>query len=410
MDRIALSKRLEGLSSVFAGESKISRDLKAMAYVLTNMPEEKFAEILSPDYTADAAMTPQEEAQFEMMKPNPQGGYMIKGKPVGRGMARGRGPGFGEIGKNIIIMAPPEKKAQVQKLVEQIRGIIEPEPVSQAQTSPMKLANEEENVEGAYWNKQASSAVLNNLLREVTGMEKVIPFNTGRKLTPEQTPDAKHKGIPETPPTLKKEQTPDESDVLKSDMVAKSKKAPVKKEAGSIKGPGKPDGTGPMSGTPECPMSKEKKEEEEKSAACGKKHSGEEEGEMDKDADQNAPGGSQNNPNPPAEKLLKEKGMDKDAGVEEIKKQKAEKEEEKAEDLGEKAQEDILKAKKTLEKSKEKEEKAEELMPEEKPEEKPEKEEKDASSYTVGGIEFISPMEDISLDDKEADHLSQLFK
>jgi hypothetical protein len=39
-----------------------------------------------------------------------------------------------------------------------------------------------------------------------------------------------------------------------------------KKEAGKIKGPGKPDGTGPLGGTPECQLAEKEKEEKNKAA------------------------------------------------------------------------------------------------------------------------------------------------
>ena len=48
----------------------------------------------------------------------------------------------------------------------------------------------------------------------------------------------------------------------KPEMRSEEDKAPKKeeegKEAGKIKGPGKPDGTGPMKDSPECPCSKKK--------------------------------------------------------------------------------------------------------------------------------------------------------
>jgi hypothetical protein len=53
MDRKALSKRLEGLSSVFASETPIATDLMAMAHALDKMADDKFEGILASDIDAD---------------------------------------------------------------------------------------------------------------------------------------------------------------------------------------------------------------------------------------------------------------------------------------------------------------------------------------------------------------------
>lgn len=53
MDRKALSKRLEGLSSVFASGTPIATDLAAMAYTLDKMADDKFKDILAADIDAD---------------------------------------------------------------------------------------------------------------------------------------------------------------------------------------------------------------------------------------------------------------------------------------------------------------------------------------------------------------------
>lgn len=65
MDRIALSKRLEGLSDVFASATPIARDLKAMSYVLANMNDESFGTILNPSYTSDAVEASVEQPAVE---------------------------------------------------------------------------------------------------------------------------------------------------------------------------------------------------------------------------------------------------------------------------------------------------------------------------------------------------------
>lgn len=55
MDRLALSQRIKGMSEVFASSNPISQDLAAMSYVLEHMSDEKFANILNKEYTADVA-------------------------------------------------------------------------------------------------------------------------------------------------------------------------------------------------------------------------------------------------------------------------------------------------------------------------------------------------------------------
>jgi hypothetical protein len=189
MDRKALSKRLEGLSSIFASETPIATDLKAMAYTLDKMADDKFSEILAKDFDAD--------------------------KPMEEDKAAGEcsnGCNCNEDGKE-------------------------------------KAASEE----GLYWNREASDIVIAGLVKEYTGAS----------LTKEQMPDGEKKA--EKPATLKEEQTPDISESLDSDIV-KHSQSPVKKEAGSLKGPGKPDGTGPCKDTDECQMSgnKEAMTDEEK--------------------------------------------------------------------------------------------------------------------------------------------------
>lgn len=86
------------------------------------------------------------------------------------------------------------------------------------------------------WNEKAASMVKSKL---ASAFKKAgdVGIDTGRpdavsqaKLTPEQTPDGSHnqgtlKGMPEeTPAALTKEQTPDQKEVLTSDMVSKSEK------------------------------------------------------------------------------------------------------------------------------------------------------------------------------------------
>lgn len=54
MDKMALADRFDGYSNVFASDSNIGIDLKAMADTLRSMPEEKFAKVINADFEEDA--------------------------------------------------------------------------------------------------------------------------------------------------------------------------------------------------------------------------------------------------------------------------------------------------------------------------------------------------------------------
>ena len=71
MDRIALAKRLEGLSKVFASDSPYHRDLKAMSEVLQKVDDDKFKTILSTDFVSDVAAGDKEAVQPMLQQPLP---------------------------------------------------------------------------------------------------------------------------------------------------------------------------------------------------------------------------------------------------------------------------------------------------------------------------------------------------
>jgi hypothetical protein len=192
MDRIALAKRLESLSSVFASHTPYSRDLKAMAYVLNKVSDDKFSSILSKDFLSDTVAADSAEA----CGPGPMGG------PSGI-------PGTGEGDAKVIVIKKP--------------------PMIEEETQIMS-AEATEKTAGMFWSKEASKAVIDNLLRDVVGMNKSVCCDTGRHLETEQIPDGTHKGIPEKPAPLKEEQTPNIAPVLESNMVEKSH-GKVQKEA-----------------------------------------------------------------------------------------------------------------------------------------------------------------------------------
>lgn len=265
MDRQAISKRLEGLSNVFASHTPMYRDLKAMSYVLANMKEDQFTKILAAEYMAD-------EPVESVLRDMPAG-------PAARGPKRPMVQIMSPLrGKQDVVnledLSPRLQDMVRSELTQKQKAVVPgaPAPVMASEEGTAAEEVSESVVEssdesaGLYWNRDASEAVMNNLIRDVTGMNKTICCDTGSKLTPEQTPDGKHAGVPEKPTTLKDEQTPDQVDVLDSGIVEESNKTPLKKEAGSKKGPGVPDGTGPGADSGKCPMKKddEKKDDEVK--------------------------------------------------------------------------------------------------------------------------------------------------
>jgi len=363
MNRIALAKRLESLSEVFASHTQYSRDLRAMSYVLNKMADDKFNGIISSDYSADSEMFPEEAC-----------GPM--------------GPGAGPMG-------PTEDKPKVI-VIEKKEDTV---PMPGEGVIPMSLEASEKTA-GMFWNKDASKAVVDNLLRDVVGMNKSVCCDTNRKLEKDQVPDGTHAGLPEKPSTLKPEQTPDVSESIETGMVAKSK-GTVKKEAGDAKGPGVPDkdGKGPGKDSPECPMNKEKKDKEAGSIKGPGKPDG--------------TGPGKDSPECPMNKEKK----DKEASLEDIKKKKEEDEKAKTKkDLealkkAQKAKEKKASeedAEEKEEKAEEKEEKAKELL------EEAEKDEKDATvepaSSVFEGIELSASMDECELDATEAAELSKLFE
>ena len=342
MDRIALAKRLESLSGVFANHTPYNRDLKAMSYVLGKMADDKFKTILSCDYSSDGV-----DSCMCGEGPGPlpgMGGPAVK--PVG-------------------LPGDEEPKVIVVKKEEEM---------------PMSMEANEKTA-GMFWCKEASKAVVDNLLRDVVGMNKSVCCDTGRKLDKDQVPDGHHDG--EKAKTLKPEQTPDDAASIDTDMVKKSRGA-VKKEAGSKKGPGVPDGTGPMKDSPECKMKKEKDASLEDIKEAKKKK---EEAKAKKDLEDLKK----------AQKAKKEKSASEE---------EAEKAEQKAEEKEEKAEEMVEEAKEKLEEA---EEKLEEAKEEEKEAEK--EEDKDASSSSsFEGIELMASMDEAVLGADEAAQLSKLFE
>lgn len=345
MDRIALAKRLEGLSSVFASETPFNRDLKAMSYVLSKLSDEKFASILANDFNPDVGIMEDIGACDVMAPETPP-----------------------EDKKVLIIKTPSNEEAAVMS------------------------AEATDKTAGMYWNKESSEAVVDYLLRDVVGMNKSVCCDTGRKLEADQVPDGSHKGVPEKPNTLKPEQTPDIAASLDTDMVSKSRGA-VRKEAGSKKGPGVPDGTGPMKDSPQCQMKKE--DDKESSEKVAEEKEAEEKKVIESEAAEKESAEKES-----AETVEKEsdekESSEKEAKISDVEKKRADQKRAEAD-----------KAEMRSEKAKEKEEKDEETSEEE---DKESCMKKESSFSSFEGIELAASMDEATLNDAEAEMLSKLFE
>jgi hypothetical protein len=248
MDRIALSNRIKGLSEVFASDNEIAQDLGAMAYVLANMSEEKFASIVNPGIDNG-----EKEAAGIPFSMSPAKQPSVVAPEVGKLNDNLKDEVLGKMIEMLNSgMNPSQIKSEVKKMAP---ALMSGEPTPN-KVPTMVQASEDSECEmvGMYWNKAASNAVADALLKDVVGMDKSICCDTKRHLDKEQMPDSEKKQ--ETPSTLKGEQIPVNKENLDSGIVEKAKAAkPVNKQAGSEEGPGKPDGTGPCKDTTECPNS-----------------------------------------------------------------------------------------------------------------------------------------------------------
>lgn len=377
MNKVALAERLEGYAGVFATESPLAVDLLAMSKALKSMSDEKFASILNREFNADSVEAYESvEAvgiPFQMGGPGYQHGQhlpstskMIEDKPYRYQEKRGpvrliQPPSQEELVKN-----PSLAKEWADKVEMMLKSASE-----EVESSSSNVLDE------TSWNKEASAAVLNNLIKEVTGMDKTVCCDTKRALTKEQKPDGEKKA--EKPSSLKTEQTPDVSKKLDSNMVKESKKTPVRKEAGSIKGPGIPDGTGPGKDNPECPKNKAKESYEEEHEET-------------------------------EEKALKQiaEGLElAQEGLEDVKKvEKQEADEEKKEEDGEEKEASKKGAEERLDEL-EKAKKKEELKSKSRPKGK---ESSEDLTMVSEGFEFESSLQEANLSPEEQEKLASLFK
>ncbi|MBD3260225.1 MAG: hypothetical protein GF334_00880 [Candidatus Altiarchaeales archaeon] len=349
MDRIALSKRLEGFSQVFADGTPMARDLKAMSYVLANMSDEKFANVVNANWGADMSEE-DKEAFVRGMQP----GYQPRGPQQMMQQRRQRQERL-EGMPETPVFEPRDPKAALQALMANpaVQKAVQSDPKLKGlinQDQPKMATKDSEEAEssevgGGYWNREASSAVMAALVEDVIGkeaMEKSVCCDTKMHLDKEQTPDGEHKQ--ETPSTLKPEQTPHIDESLDSDIVDESKKTSVKKEAA------KKD-----SGLEELKEDKAEKAKEK------------------------------------AEKLEDE--AKEDAGEAKKKLDKAEEVEEKAEDLEVKDDKDD----------------DEDEMPVESKSKKKKATKEEEPVLASEGVELVPPMQEIELSDDEAAKLGALF-
>jgi len=237
MDRIALSKRIGGLADVFASGSKMRRELEAMSYALEHMTDDKFAGILGEGIAAD------EVEAMRVDKPIMPAGLgmgLTPGTPpkssalpgmtqVPRGQFEPKDPIMGFL--RLEGIKPNEVPVVLQAIYTDPNIGAKAKQIGKAALVAKEADDNSTKVEGGYWNREASQAVMQNLVGDVLGkeaMEKTILLDTHRHLEEQQKPDARKKQS--VPSTLTKEQTPHLSEALDSDMYKKSQGA-VRKEA-----------------------------------------------------------------------------------------------------------------------------------------------------------------------------------
>jgi hypothetical protein len=110
-----------------------------------------------------------------------------------------------------------------------------------------------------FWTKEASDVVARALVSEIIGVVADDDEDEDKN-----KPSAEDKPAKETAAKEAAKDAPEATDVPAAPAAVKEEET-SKKEAGKIKGPGIPDGTGPMSGTSKCPLNPGKEEKEETS-------------------------------------------------------------------------------------------------------------------------------------------------
>jgi hypothetical protein len=231
MDKIALANRFEGFSKVFAENTPISVDLKAMSSALKGMSDEKFASIVNADYEKEAAT-----GFFPGMQSGPSSPSFNRPQPaIGGPKNVPTDPAFEFPNQGKLTQIATQTGVPVEKL-QKILSLFNP--ASAKLASEEKTSSEKTSEGKDSWTKEAFDHIANNLVRDIVGMNKTQIENTGRHLDKKQMPDAaKAPELKNVRPTeqdtgraLTPEQVPSQEEYLNSDMYKKSKGA-VRKEA-----------------------------------------------------------------------------------------------------------------------------------------------------------------------------------
>lgn len=279
MDKMALADRFDGYSNVFASDSNIGIDLKAMADTLRSMPEEKFAKVINADFEEEAFLTPGQSgpSALERRTPLSERPHMVADSPKVKQIAdkyklspdqihelfidletlKGpnpkpsfkeafltTGPGGTGSRERVPLSERPHMVADSPK-VKQIadKYKLSPDQIHELfiDLETLKGPNPKPSFKqaGDTWTKSASDLIAQNLVRDVLGMDKSICCDTKRHLDKKQMPDAtktqETKGAvarqEDTGAALKPEQVPHLDEVLNSDMYKKSQGKVVKEAA-----------------------------------------------------------------------------------------------------------------------------------------------------------------------------------
>jgi hypothetical protein len=297
MNKLALADRFEGYSKIFASDSNMGIDLKAMADTLREMPEEKFAKVINANFDigiGKAAPMMHQRTPLSDRPHNIGGGPKAKMIPeqglsdiakkhqipaekmksiyqdimeeaseeveasesvdanfdIGIGkaapMMHQRTPQserpYNVGGQPKAKMIPEKGLADIAKKhqipAEKMKSIYQDIMEEASEEVEACMDKKEANIEA--WTKSASDLVAQNLVRDILGMEKSICCDTKRHQTPKQMPDAKKKQ--ETKGAVNREE--DTGAALKPEQVPnlsvkldsdmfKKSKGPVRKEAGA---------------------------------------------------------------------------------------------------------------------------------------------------------------------------------
>lgn len=262
MDRRTLIASFDILSQQFKEDTHISKDLRTMAYAASQMSDEELQSKLA-DVSVEAKkkvkMIKCPQCGANVME---QTGYCLACKKKIKDMKGGKDKGkkkandqidegWSEAAERAVLAAlvsdvtgagcAPENKEEsedegkeaAQKMVE----LPDPSKVSRL----MNTMRQQGLIEAGASVGEVISAIIEMITSDNSLMKRLVKF-IGKGAEPTE------KGAKEEPST----------------EVDHEEEINGKKNAGAIKGPGIPDGTGPHGGTPACPMTK--KDEEEKSS------------------------------------------------------------------------------------------------------------------------------------------------